>query len=223
MANSVTLTLNASGAVEGAKMGNVVMIVDIIDMSTTLEAALDAGAIGVFGASPDFNLAPVKVFPEKIGNLAGKLAVENNTEVILVTEPRVGTDEERKNRAQQAIKGVERAGAKVGAVLPNLGAETAKLTDFKGKVVLAVTHSGGVSFDAAVTEGAPAVITGTICRTLKKRGLEPTKVAAERAVELAKELNTGITVVAASGNSLEDILAAEHIVKEILSTGFAGL
>lgn len=223
MAKSVILTLNASGAVEGAKMGHVVMIVDIIDMSTTLEAALDAGAIAVFGASPDFNLAPVYVSPEKIGIMAGKLAEENKTEIILVAEPRVGSDEERKNRSQEVIKGIEKTGAKISAIVPNLGAETAKLVDMRNKVVLAVTHSGGVSFDAAINAGAPAVTTGTICRTLKKRGLEPAKVAAQRAIELAEKHNTGITVVAASANSLEDLLAAEHIIKEIIQMGFIGL
>lgn len=220
MTNSVNLTLNASGAVEGAKNGNVVMIVDIIDMSTTLESALDAGAVAVFGASPDFNLAPVKVAPERVGFLAGNKAREKKTDIILITEPRVGSDEERKNRAQQVVKGIEKSGAKISAILPNLGAETVKLADFNGKVVVAVTHSGGVSFDAALNEGAPAVITGTICRTLKKRGLEPAKVSAERAIDLAKEYNTGITIVAASGNSLEDILAAEHIMKTIIESGF---
>lgn len=223
MPKSVELTVNATGAVEGARRGHVVMIVDIIDMSTTLEAALDAGATAVYGASPDFNLAPVRVNPEHVGYLAGKKAVELGTEVIVVTEPRVASEEERKNRALQVIKGIERAGAKLVGALPNLGAETAKLTDFKNKVVVAVTHSGGVAFDAALNEGAPAVLTGTICRTMHKRGMAPSRAAAERAIAAAEKHNTGITVVAASSNSLEDILAAEHIVKLILEMGFVDL
>lgn len=35
------------------------MIVDVIDMSTTLESALDAGAYAVLGSSPDHTTAPV--------------------------------------------------------------------------------------------------------------------------------------------------------------------
>jgi hypothetical protein len=45
---------DASGAREAARAGLMVMIVDVIDMSTTLESALDAGAAAVLGASPDF-------------------------------------------------------------------------------------------------------------------------------------------------------------------------
>ncbi|MGI6552813.1 MAG: hypothetical protein ACOX37_07210 [Bacillota bacterium] len=48
------------------------VIVDIIDMSTTLEAALEAGARKVYGASPDGVIVPVDVKPEVIGLEAGK-------------------------------------------------------------------------------------------------------------------------------------------------------
>ena len=34
--------------------GMLVMIADVIDMSTTLESALDAGAYAALGASPDY-------------------------------------------------------------------------------------------------------------------------------------------------------------------------
>jgi hypothetical protein len=50
----------------------VVVIVDIIDMSTTLEAALEAGARKVYGASPDGVIVPVDVKPEVIGLEAGE-------------------------------------------------------------------------------------------------------------------------------------------------------
>lgn len=56
-----------------------------------------------------------------------------------------------------------------------------------------------------------------MARTIKKKGFEPAKVGAARALVAAKRLKTGITVVAASANSLEDILAAEYLVKQIMA------
>jgi len=216
----VFVTTNASGAVAGAKMGHVVMVVDVIDMSTTAEAALDAGALAVFGASPDVCRAPVELEPARIGRMAGELAVAKGTDVVLVSEPRVGTDDERKERARKTLAGITEAGAGLGAVLPNIGAETPKVVDLSGRVVVIVSDTGGVAYDAAVTAGAPGVVTGTVARTMVKRGLEPAKAAACRAVETAARLGTGVTVVAASANSLEDILAAEYIAREIISLGF---
>ena len=218
--NGVFLTVNASGAVKAAEANNVVMIVDVIDMSTTLEAAIDAGALCVFGASPDQCRAPVRLSPEEIGRQAGMLAVREGTKVVVVSEPRVGTEEERRARSARVISGIEEAGALVEAVFPNAGAETAKLGDFKGKVVVAVSDTGGVAYDAAVTAGAPVVLTGTIARTVHKKGPEPARAAAKRAMEAAARSGTGIAVVAASANSLEDILAAEYIVREIIAMGF---
>lgn len=222
-ASGVFVTVNASGAAEAAERGYLVLVVDVIDMSTTLESALDAGALAVYGASPDSSRAPVKLKPEKIGRMAGKLAVANSTSVIIISEPRVGTDDERKARASRALKGVELAGAEVSAILPNIGAETAKLANFTGKVVVAVTDTGGVAFDAAVAAGAVSVITGTVARTLKKRGTVPARSAAIRAIEEANKWDTGIAVVAASANSLEDILAAEYIARIIIEEGFTNL
>lgn len=219
----VYVTVNASGAAEAAERGYLVLVVDVIDMSTTLESVLDAGALAVYGASPDSSRAPVKLNPEKIGRMAGKLATANNTSVIIISEPRVGTDEDRKARAIRTIKGVEATGAEISAILPNIGAETAKLTDFTGKVVVAVTDTGGVAYDAALTAGAVKVITGTVARTLKKRGTVPARSAAIRAIEEARKWNTGIAVVAASANSLEDILAAEYIARIIIEEGFTNL
>ncbi|KNZ70770.1 hypothetical protein Tfer_0449 [Thermincola ferriacetica] len=219
----VNVTANATGAVAAAMMGHLVMVVDVIDMSTTLEAALDAGAVAVFGASPDSSRAPVDLNPEKIGMEAGSIALRNGTEVVLISEPRVGTDEERLQRASKAVAGIKKSGARIAAVVPNNGAETAKLVDFKNKVVLAVTDTGGVAYDAAFNAGAPAVVTGTIARTMQKRGIKPAHDAAARAVEQASRLGVGITVVAATANSLEDILAAEYIARLILEKGFTQL
>lgn len=212
----VFVTTDASGAAAGARMGHVVVVVDVISMSTTLEAALDAGAAGIFGASPDYSGAPVALDPEKIGWVAGIKARELGCAVVLIGEPRIGTDAERLSRMTKAVQGIRKAGATICAILPNIGAETVKMADLRGKVVLAVTDTGGVAFDAAVTAGAQAVTVATIARTLKYKGTEPAKQGALRAKELAERLNTGITVVAASSNSLEDILGAEYIARSIL-------
>lgn len=212
----VETVTNASGAAEAAARGNVVVVVDVINMSTTLEAALDAGALGVFGASPDYTKAPVYVNPVQIGYFAGICALMNKTDLILVTEPRVGTNKERIEHASHAIFGVRRAGINKIIVLPNLGCETVKMTDFNGKVVLAVTDSGGVAFDAALNAGG-TVTTATVARTLKKKGPEPAEVGITRALTLAKLKNTGISIVASSANSLEDVLAANHLTNCLLS------
>jgi len=76
---SLDIAYNASGAVRAAKRGDVVMVVDIIDMSTTAEAALDGGAVAVWGASPDDTSAPVAVNPAQIGYRAGQKAVKEDT------------------------------------------------------------------------------------------------------------------------------------------------
>lgn len=118
------------------------MIVDVIDMSTTLESALDAGAVKVFGASPDFTRAPVKVDPERIGRIAARTALTEGVGVIVVSEPRTGGDEERLQRCQKLMEGLNSEGVIIEAVVPNLGAETPLLTHFENRVVVAVTDTG---------------------------------------------------------------------------------
>lgn len=216
----VSLTVNASGAAEAARRGDVVLIVDVIDMSTTLEAVLDAGAYRVFGASPVDCRAPVVLNPEEIGRTAGLLAMQEKKSLVIISEPRVGYDEERKLRSAPVILGAASSGAEVEAIFPNAGAEIIKLADFRDKIIVAVTDTGGVAFDAAFTAGAAAVVTGTIARTMAKKGTAPAKAAAQRAVDAAKAAGMGITVVAASSNSLEDILAAEYIMRMIVKMGF---
>ena len=197
---------NPSGAAAAARQGNVVMIVDIIDMSTTAEAALEAGAFNVLGASPDQNQAPVTVNPEKIGYFAGKKAVKNDTEVIVAAEPRlVANDEEIEKRLdgiQYVLKGIDRAGGNLDQVVSNIGKEVCQQADFRDKIVVIVSAAGGVAYDAAYNYGAPEVITGTIARTNKMCGDEPAKLAAQRAVETAKKYQCGITIVASSSNAM---------------------
>jgi phosphosulfolactate phosphohydrolase-like enzyme len=117
---------------------------------------------------------------------------------------------------QKVLKGIKDSGAAVELVLPNMGAETVKLADVKGRVVVAATGCGGVAFDAAMTAGAPAVLTGTVARTAKKKGSAPAMAAVERALKTARQLKADIAVIAASGNSVEDVLAAEYIFNLLL-------
>lgn len=213
------MTANASGAVIAALKGNAVAIVDVIDMSTTLETALEAGAFRVFGACPDGIKVPVPVSPETIGRAAGRSAVERQCDVVIISEPRSGSDDLRRERCASVIKGIEGAGARVRAIVPNIGAETANLVDFKETVVVAVTNSGGVAFDAAFQAGAE-VFTVTVARTLKMKGGQPAAKGIERLCSFALKNQKDITVVAASGNAMEDVLGAQYITRRIIEEGF---
>lgn len=201
---------DASGAVQAAVKGHVIVVVDVIDMSTTLEAVLEAGALAVFGASPDHARVPVFINPEKVGYFAGSLARMHGTGLIIVAEPRVGSDKERLQRVSQALTGVKLAGVSKIAIVPNWGTETVKAAEFKNKVVLAVTGSGGVAFDAAFNAGG-TITTATVARTQMMKGIHPAMSGVQRAINIARIKSSGISVVAASSNSLEDVLAARFI------------
>lgn len=210
----IVISSDASGAYQAAREGLLVMIVDVIDMSTTLESALDAGALAVLGCSPDFTRAPVLVNPEQIGQKAAQLSRVSETGIILVAEPRSGTEVERMSRCQKVLKGIEKEKGLVEAILPNIGAETARMADMKNRVVVAVTDTGGVAFDAAYSV-SERVITGTIARTLKQKGIEPAWSAVKRAQAHMREDDPGIAIIAASRNSMEDMLAAQFIANLI--------
>ncbi|MGI5879268.1 MAG: hypothetical protein ACOX6L_01560 [Syntrophomonadaceae bacterium] len=214
---NIIVTTDASGARQAVRENLVVMIVDVIDMSTTLESALDAGAYAVLGCSPDFSRAPVPLDPHKIGQEAARLARETGQGIVLVTEPRIGTDKERIARCQKLLTSLEREKISIDAVVPNLGAETPKLVDMKNRVIVAVTDTGGVAYDAAFNEGG-AVFTGTVARTLAMRGIEPARQAVKRAIKFSREYNRGIAIVAASRNSMEDFLAAQFIANLLISS-----
>lgn len=219
----VNVTANVSGAVEAASQGNIVMVVDVIDMSTAAETALEAGAMRIFGASPGNISVPANVNPEKIAYFAGKTALKYETEVVIVAEPRFSSQAERKKNIQQVLSGVNRAGAEVTDIIPNLGAQIINLANFRDKIIILATKTGGTVFDVAYNYGAPRVITGTVAQTPEKSGVEPAKSAAKRAIQLAEKYSTGITLVAASSNSYEDILAAEKISELIIDSGFLSL
>jgi len=212
---SIIVTTDASGARQAVRENLLAMIVDVIDMSTTLESALDAGAYAVLGCSPDYSRAPVPLDPHKIGQEAARLARETGQGIVLVTEPRVGTDEERIARCQKLVASLEREKVSIDAIVPNLGAETPKLFDMKSRVIVAVTDTGGVAYDAAFNEGG-VVFIGTVARTLSMRGMEPARQAVKRAKKLSREYNRGIAIVAASRNSMEDMLAAQFIANLLI-------
>lgn len=208
-----TLVKVAVGAVEAAAAAGrqeVVVIVDIIDMSTTLECALETGAVAVYGASPWPLLEHCRVCPEAVGRAAGLAAGEYGTGVVVVAEPRAGTDADRRWQAAGVLDGLREVGAEVLAVVPNMGKETATMVDFSSRVVVAVTAAGGVAFDAAFNQGG-VVSTATVARTLHCRGKEPAVRGAGRAWVISGEGEKGITVVAAGPGCLEDLLAAQYI------------
>lgn len=213
---AANLATDASGAALGGQNGFVVLVVDVIDFSTSMEAALGDGAVAVWGASPRGARPPVEVNPFWVGCLAGRQALLGGTDVVLVAEPRYGLDEDRVASVEEVSRGIKYSGAALGALVPNIGAEVVRLCGFSGRVVVGVSATGGVAFDAALAAGAPAVLTGTVARTLRHKGTLTARLAAERGLAAARSLNTGITVVAASKNSLEDVLAAEYIYKLIL-------
>ena len=210
------LTADASGAALAGKSGLVVVIVDIIDFSTSMEAAIDAGAAAVYGAGTDNAGPPVKIDPYKAGIRAGREAQRLSTGIYLVAEPRAGDEGARRAGIKGVIEGIESVGKSALGIIPNLGAETPKYAAMKGMVIVGVTATGGVAYDAAVTAGASSVITGTVARTLVKSGFASARASAERAVRESRRTGKGIAIVAASGNSLEDLLAAEYLYKAII-------
>ncbi len=206
----ISVTADASGAVNAANNGDIVVIVDVIDMSTTLETCLEEGAAAVFGASPNKKNLPVKVYPEKIVKKAVGLALKLNTSIVIIGEPRIGEDIKRYKNCEHIIELVKREGLKIEKIIPNLGKEVAKLISLKNKIIIAVTDSGGIAFDAAYGCGVQ-VCTATIARTIKSKGIIPAKNGAIRAINLSKKYNSDISVIAASSNSIEDVLAAKYI------------
>lgn len=212
----INCSADASGAWMAGKQGHVVVIVDIIDMSTTLEAALEAGALEVLGASPDQVKIPVSVNPYQIGLEAGFKAKTFNSSIVIVAEPRWGDDQERLKHCGKLISGLKDAGVNTWELAPNLGISVTKLLSFQNKIVIAVTNSGGVAFDAAHHAGG-IVITATIARTWQLKGIQPAEMGVERALTKAKKLNKHLTFVAASSNSMEDLLAAQYLTQLALA------
>jgi hypothetical protein len=222
VARTLEVSFNASGAAEAGARGRVVLVVDVIDAATSAAAALAAGAARVLGAGTSSVEVPVPIHPEGIGALAAGLARGMGTSVVVATEPRVGSDEERRTLAKPVVDALESAGVDY-EVVPNQGAELPGLAKVEDRVVVVVSATGGTAFDAAVAAGAPAVCFATTGRVHGKTGWEVAEAGARRAIALADEHAADITVVAASSNSADDCLAAFQIARIIIAEGFLKL
>lgn len=209
----LSIAYNLSGALEAAQSGRFIVLVDVIDMSTTLEAVREAGAVGYWGAAPVHRMSS-RTNPFLIGQAAAQEAREKGAGIEVIAEPRGGTEEERREQAGQAISGIESLGFKISRVWPNLGADTARMTDWKGKVAVAVTAAGGTIFDAVWQVGG-RLTTATVARTWGMKGPEPAFRGIRRAMDMAG--GSPITLVAASSNALEDVLAVNYLAQSILS------
>ncbi|MDW7673044.1 MAG: hypothetical protein SCK28_00770 [Bacillota bacterium] len=214
----ISWTTDASGARTAAMAGMVTVIVDVIDMSTSIEVCLKEGALAAFGASPLQHKCPVDTNPILVAEAAVKKGAAYGAEIIIITEPRVGTPVERAATSSRVIEAIKEKGGSIAAILPNLGSEIGKLANFNNKVVIAVTATGGTAFDAAFNVlQDERITTATIARIPGYKGIEVAEIGLKRAISLAKKYDTGIVFVAASGNSIEDVLAAQYL-SETVST-----
>ncbi|HWC31654.1 MAG TPA: hypothetical protein VG709_00835 [Actinomycetota bacterium] len=213
------VTFNASGAAAAGAAGRVVVIVDVVDSSTSAEAALASGAMEVLGAAPAGVSPPADVDPAAVGRRAATLAARAGTDVVVVAEPRVGTDNERRHRALPVLQALRTASIEYELV-PNQGAELPRLIDLDGRIVVVISATGGTAFDAALAGGAPAVTFATSARSQGRTGWEVLEDGAKRAIKLAREHRAGLTIAAATANSADDVVAAFELARAILSEGF---
>ena len=196
----VRVATDASGASAAADRGDIVVIIDVIDMSTTLETCIEQGALAVFAASPKDSKAPVILNPLKIAKAAAKKALNANTSIVIVSEPRTGQDKDREEYCSHILDILQQKRCMVDSIIPNIGKEIAQLVSCREKVVIAVTDSGGTAYDAAYCRGA-VVCTATIARTRDSKGINPARKGVSRALQLAGRYQKNITFVAASANS----------------------
>lgn len=216
------VTFNASGAADAGARARVVVVIDVVDSSTSAEAALDAGALEVLGAAPAKVEVPVPVRPRAVGVRAAETCRRLGTEAVVAAEPRTGSEAERFARVRPVLDALDAGGVKY-EVVPNQGAELPNLVDLDGKVVVVVSATGGTAFDAALTAGAPGVGFATTARVAGMPGWRVAGLGARRAVDLVTEHATGLSVVAASANSTDDCLGAFEIARAIIAEGFLQL
>lgn len=209
----VTVAYNLSGALEAVSSGRFIVLVDVIDMSTTAEGLYEAGVGKIWGAAPD-NKGNPYTNPYRIGRTAAAEAKKEQTQVCVIAEPRVGTEEERRKRAAAVLAGIEDEGCKPAGIWPNLGAETAKFTDWKNKLAVVVSDAGGTIYDAVWQQGG-SITTATVARTLNMKGETVINKGIERALEMSA--GTPLTLVAASSNSIEDVLAVHYLTQRFLA------
>ena len=218
MARTLEVTFNASGAAEAGARGRVVCVVDVVDSSTSAEAALAAGAVAVLGAAPADADPPVAVRPDAVGMRAVALAGEHDAPVLVVAEPRVGSQEERQERAAAVLNGIQGAAIE-WELVPNQGAELASLASCEGRIVVIVSTTGGTAFDAALAAGAPAACFATTARVRGMTGREVAEAGITRALALCDLVRADLTIVAASANSLDDVLAAHELARRLIDGG----
>jgi hypothetical protein len=219
---TLEVTFNASGAAEAGSRGRVVVIVDVVDSSTSAEAALAGGALDVLGAAPAGVTVPVPVDPGAVGRRAASVAAKTGTDVLVVSEPRVATDEERRGRTLPVLQALRTAG--VGYELaPNQGAELLRAANLEGRLVVVVSTTGGAAFDAALAAGASSVGFATTARIEGRTGWDVAAAGARRAIETAREARVGMSIVAASANSTDDVLGSFELARAVVAEGFLRL
>lgn len=216
------VTFNASGAADAATRGRVVVVVDVVDAGTSAEAAVAAGAADVLGAAPTDGTIPVPVDPGAVGRRAAIEAGKLGTGVVVVAEPRVGTDEDRRRRCLPVLQALRTSGVE-HVLVPNQGAELASLAPLRDRMVVIVSTTGGAAFDAALTAGAPAVAFATTGRVPDRTGWDVAGLGVERAIRLAEQHDADLAIVAATANSADDVLAAFELARAVISRGFLRL
>ena len=216
------VTFNATGAAEAGARGHVVAVVDVVDSATSAEAAVAAGAAEVLGAAPAGLRVPARVDPGAVGRRAAAAAGRLGTEVVVVVEPRSGTQEEQRSRSLPVLQALRTSG--VGyELVGNQGAELVGLVELKNRVVVVVSATGGTAFDAASAAGSPAVCFATTGRVEGVTGWEVVQMGAQRAVGLAEEHQADLTIVAATANSADDVLGAFELARAVIGRGFLRL
>jgi hypothetical protein len=218
-ARTLEVGFNASGAAEAGRRGRVVCVVDVVDSSTSAEAAIANGALAVLGAAPADVDPPVEVRPDAVGLRAVGLAADAGASAVVVAEPRVGSQEERMARAQPVLQALEGGGIEWGLV-SNQGAELPGLAKLPGAVVVIVSTTGGTAFDAALAAGAPAACFATTARVEGRTGRQVAEDGISRALALCAEHRTDLSLVAASANSLDDVLAVQELARRVIERGF---
>ncbi|MBK5115930.1 MAG: hypothetical protein JJE23_03315 [Thermoleophilia bacterium] len=218
MLRTLEVGFDASGAADAGARGRVVCVVDVVDAATSAEAGLAAGAVAVLGAAPAGVSVPVDVDPADVGARAAALARESGGSVVVVAEPRVGPAEERIAAARPVLDSLAAAGVS-SELVANQGAELPALAELSGRIVVVVSATGGVAYDAALAAAAPAACFATTARVVGSTGWEVAALGARRAAALAREHEVGLSVIAASANSSDDCLGAFDLAQTLIREG----
>jgi hypothetical protein len=162
---------------------------------------------------------PVKVEPGAIGRRAAAAAIREATDVVVIAEPRIGTEEERRSRALPVLQALRTQRIEY-ELAPNQGAELARAVRLRGRVAVIVSSTGGTAFDAAMAAGAPAACFATTGRIEGQTGWDVLQRGVRRAIDLALRNDSDLSIVAASANSSDDVLAAFELARAVIGEGF---